>query len=129
MKPALITQDILYDKLNAIEQMLRRAKQKRMFEGLLVNDIVKDLKVSAEFVINEWIETGKLKAINVGGKERVRGGWRISLHDYIEFLENMNNNQTPDEEKVIFLKSPEQIIRDFQKERGLLKERKWKSAS
>lgn len=116
MKPTIITQDILWEKLDAIEKMLSTPKQKRMFEGLLVNDIVKDLKVNAEFVITEWILTGKLKAINVGGKDRVRGGWRISIHDYIEFLETLITANDRETEKVVFIRSPKQIIEDFHKQ-------------
>ncbi len=111
MKPTLITSQILYEKLDAIEKLL--TKRGRMFEGLLINDIVKDLKVSAEFVIKEWIETGKLPAVNVGGKERVRGGWRISIHNYIEFLEQLAKTATKEEQKVIFINSPQQIIDEF----------------
>ena len=111
----IYTSEQLWEKLDEIEKMLSKKKQMRMFEGLLINDIVKDLKVSAEFVIKEWIETGKLPAINIGGKNRVRGGWRISIHNYIEFLEQLVKTTDKEEQKIIFINSPQQIIDNFHK--------------
>lgn len=116
-KPTIITSDIIWQKLESIEKMIASTKQKRMFNGLLVNDIVNDLKVTADFVIKEWITPGKLKAVYVGGKDRVRGGWRISLDDYIQFLHDLKSNST-DENKIMYIPSPQQIINEFHKQRN-----------
>ncbi|MBS3945284.1 MAG: hypothetical protein KGZ42_07295 [Melioribacter sp.] len=115
MKPAIVTQNILWEKLDSIEKMLQAGKHQRLFKGLLINDIVKDLKVTADFVLREWILTGKLKAVKVGGEGRLRGGWRISLFDYVEFLKTLESNLSPEEERIIFVKSPKQIIEEFSK--------------
>ncbi len=124
--PTVITSALIWEKLDAIEKLLSQTKRKRRFKGLLLSDISKDLRVSSEFIVKEWILTGKLLAIKIGGENRTRGGYRVSEEDYIEFLEELMKAEDREEERIIFIKSPEQIIKDFQRENGLLKEKKRK---
>lgn len=115
MKPTLITSDVLWEKLNNIESLLSQTKRKRRFNGLLLSDIAKDLRVTSNFIVKEWILTGKLPAIKIEGENRVRGGYRISEENYIEFLEEMIKADDREEEKVVFIKTPKQIIDEFHK--------------
>lgn len=124
--PTVITSTLIWEKLDAIEKLLLQTKRKRRFEGLLLNDIAKDLRVTSNFIVKEWILTGKLPAIKIGGENRTRGGYRVSEENYIKFLEELIKAEDREEEQIIFIKSPEQIIKDFQREHGLLKEKKRK---
>jgi hypothetical protein len=101
-------EQLLYKELQSIKRGL--GVKERMFEGLLIADIVKDLRVNAEYVIREWILTGKLKAVKLPGG-RTQGGYRISMNDYMDFLESIKINT--DVEEVVFLRRPEDIVRDF----------------
>lgn len=115
MKPNLITSDIIWEKLDTIEKLLSKTKRKRKFNGLLLADIAKDLRVSSNFIIKEWILTGKLPAVKIGGENRTRGGYRVSEENYIEFLEELTKAEDREEEKVVFIRTPQQIIDDFHK--------------
>lgn len=105
----------ILNKLSKIEKYI--GVKERMFEGLLVSDIVKDLRVNADYVVNEWILAGKLRAVKLPGQNRSKGGYRISLNDYLNFLESIQF--TPEEEKIVFVRRPEDIVKDFKRKREM----------
>lgn len=120
MKPNLITSDVIWNKMDTIERMLKNfGARNNLFNALLVNDIVKDMKVTAEYVIKNWLETGLLPAIKLKDEDRKKGGWRISRTDYIEFLEKFFYEVQPEKQKIIFLEDPKQIVKRMQKELGI----------
>lgn len=97
---------LLYNEFKEIKRFIEI--KNRMFNALLISDIVKDLRVNSDYVKSEWIETGLLPAVKL---PRLKGGYRIALNDYLVFLENLKFR--PEEEKKIFRKSVEDIIKEF----------------
>lgn len=116
-KPSLITQSDLWDQIELLRSEFKKVLEVHELQGtLLLSEIVTDLRCNYNWLIKQ-IDQGNLKAYYLKEIDRKRGGYRVERKDYQDFKERLEFD--PGTKEFIFLRPIENIVKDFQSEKGL----------
>lgn len=121
-KPSLITQSDLWDQIESLKSEFKKVLEVNELQGtLLLSEIVTDLRCNYNWLIQQ-INQGNLKAYFLKEFDRKRGGYRVERKDYQEFKKSLQFD--PSTKEYIYIQPIENIVKEFQLERGLNKKNK-----
>ncbi len=121
-KPSLITQSDLWDLIQSLKEEFKKVLEVNELQGtLLLTEIVTDLRCNYNWLIKQ-IDQGNLKAYYLQEIDRKRGGYRVEKKDYQEFKRALQFD--PSTKEYVYVQPIENIVKEFQLERGLNKSKK-----
>lgn len=107
----------LWDHIELLRNEFKKVLEVHELQGtLLLTEIVNDLRCNYNWLI-EQINQGNLKAYFLKEIDRKRGGYRVEKKDYEEFKKSLQFD--PSTKEYVYIQPVENIVKDFQLERGL----------